>query len=96
MVNPTSRYLNLGCGRKAYANWWNVDKLARKGVSQVYDLENTPWPWADRFFAEIRAFHIIEHLRIGLIPFCDECWRILAPGGVLHVKVPDAEDLDLA
>ncbi len=97
--------LNLGCGHKQFEGWVNVDIRQLPGVDVVWDLDQYPWPWQDGEAYEIRALHIIEHLKSGLIAFCDECWRLLMPGGTLyaeeapgtlHVEVPDAADPDLS
>lgn len=49
-------------------------------------------PFADGYFDYIYASHILEH-----IPYAYEEWafrdlkRVLAPGGQLHIKVPDGQ-----
>jgi len=88
--------LNLGCGTKTSVDTWDVDLRNTEGVNQVLDLNITPWPWLDRSFEWITASHIVEHLPIGLVKFCNECWRLLKPGGILQIRVPDAADPDMA
>ncbi len=36
----------------------------------------------------IVAEDLVEHLAISLIQFCEEAWRVLAPGGELFVRTP--------
>lgn len=88
--------LHLGCGHIRLPNFINVDILALPAVDQVVDLQITPWPWDDNCCEEIIANHLIEHLSTGLLPFMDESWRVLRPGGTIYLEVPDAADLDLA
>lgn len=41
-------------------------------------------------FSEVMAFDLVEHLPFGKIPFfLSECFRVLAPGGILHLRLPD-------
>lgn len=50
-------------------------------------------PLSDRSAAGIRVEHFVEHLdpREELPTFLADCLRVLKPGGVLRVIVPDAE-----
>lgn len=79
--------LNLGGGRVAIPDFINIDV---EGKGAKYDLSRFPWPVADGAVAEILASHILEHFtrHIGR-EFLQECWRILRPGGVLRLAVPD-------
>lgn len=79
--------LNLGCGRMIHPDRTNVDSHDHPGVDVVCDLDTFPWPWADRSVAEVWALHIFEHVEHP-IEFMAECWRILEPGGLLHIEVP--------
>jgi predicted SAM-dependent methyltransferase len=81
--------LHLGCGWTPLRDWVNVDLFATKA--------DIPWDLragiplraaaADAIFHE----HMLEHLslRDGFL-FTQECLRVLAPGGVLRIGVPDA------
>jgi hypothetical protein len=51
-----------------------------------------PLPFADCTFEAIYHSHLLEHLRRELaLPFLRECHRVLRPGGVLRIAVPDLE-----
>ncbi len=63
-------------------------RLHRPEVDVAHDLNVLPWPWPDERFRRIEAWAVFEHLQIDLVQAMDECWRILMPGGKLHVKVP--------
>lgn len=88
------KILNLGCGNKFVVlepgdTVVNHDRIKhRKEVDVVWDLNNLPWPWPDGSFDMIVACAVLEHLRLNLIESLNECWRILRPGGTLHIKLP--------
>ena len=88
--------LHLGCGSKILPGFINVDILDLPGVNVRHDLNVRPWPWDDGSVTEIIAKDVVEHLKITLIEFMDECWRVLAPGGTVYVKTPDAGDIPLS
>ena len=66
----------------------DVAQLPHGEIDVIHNLNETPWPWPDNRFQKIEAWSVFEHLRISLIDSVEECWRILMPGGELHVKVP--------
>lgn len=83
--------LNLGCGNDIRPGYVNHDIARhRPEVDVVHDLRTLPWPWQDGVAAEIQLMDVVEHLP-DVVAVIDECWRILAPGGVLHVSVPHYE-----
>ena len=77
--------LNIGCGKKHLDDYVNVDIIPTADV--VCDLTK-PWPFGDECADEILANHIIEHLPDGVF-FLNECWRVLKPGGTLHLETPN-------
>jgi SAM-dependent methyltransferase len=81
--------LNLGAGNRPEPGAVNHDRIRhRPEIDVVHDLDVLPWPWPDNSFDAITARSVLEHLRLNLVESVDECWRILQPGGCLHVKVP--------
>ncbi len=83
--------LNLGAGRKPLAGAINHDLRLdpeRPWVTVAHDLNVLPWPWPDESFRLVVARAVLEHLRINLVESLNECWRILAPGGQLVLKLP--------
>lgn len=81
------RKLNLGCGQFPLAGFLNVDISARTPADVLCDLDRFPYPFADERFEEIRAHHVLEHLRDPFRAMAE--WRrLLRPGGTLLVKVP--------
>ena len=81
--------LNLGAGDVILEGYFthNLTKH-RPEIDVACDLNDTPWPWEDDAFIEIQAMSVFEHLKLTLIETLDECWRIIAPGGMLHLKFP--------
>lgn len=81
--------MNLGAGNNLVPGAVNHDLTRhRPEISVVWDLNSLPWPWEDCSFDMIVACAVLEHLRINLIDSVNECWRILRPHGVLHMKLP--------
>lgn len=81
--------LNLGCGNKLVPGAVQHDRVKhRPEVDVVHDLNVLPWPWVDESFDFIVACAVLEHLRIDLLASVNECWRLLRPGGILHLKLP--------
>jgi predicted SAM-dependent methyltransferase len=85
--------LNLGAGPRGLddGHWVNVDGYRDTGVHLLVDLQR-PLPFPDASFDGVFSEHVLEHfteddgLRISR-----EVARILRPGGVFRVVVPDGE-----
>src|SRR5207302_1827164 len=51
-------------------------------------------PFDDCHFDAVYHAHLLEHLPRERVPsFLGECFRVLKPGGVLRVVVPDLEQI---
>lgn len=88
---PEHTKLNLGCGFKKLDDHWNVDIEPKCNPDQVWDLEQTPWPWEDNFFEHIHADNILEHLGQDPKVFTNimkEMYRVSAPDAKWFVNVP--------
>lgn len=83
--------LNVGCGGHAHGNWMNLDIAPQS--PDVFDHNVTaPLPFPDATFDAVYHSHVLEHLSKSRAPtFLQECLRVLKPGGVLRVAVPDLE-----
>jgi predicted SAM-dependent methyltransferase len=95
MVSPplASKMLNLGCGGRFHEAWINLDYAPQDRRVLRHDLRE-PLPFADESFETIYHSHVLEHLRRdrgrALIL---ECFRVLEPGGILRIAVPDLEKI---
>jgi len=79
--------LNLGCGRTPKEGYVNVDRRALPGVDVVHDLTVTPWPWEDGSVEEVVSYGCVQQLP-DLVAFCNELYRVLAPGAKAEIHVP--------
>ncbi|MBW4483584.1 MAG: glycosyltransferase [Tildeniella torsiva UHER 1998/13D] len=87
------RYLNLGCGNHFHPDWVNVDSQAVQANIIVHNIR-TALPFPSDAFDAVYHSHVLEHLpRTEAKFFLQECLRVLRPGGVLRVVVPDLEQI---
>jgi predicted SAM-dependent methyltransferase len=87
------RCLNLGCGDRFHPQWTNLDLTPSSPNVSVYDCRE-PLPFEDESFDVVYHSHVIEHLRReDVIRFLRECCRVLRPGGILRVAIPDLEGI---
>lgn len=84
--NAAPVFLNIGCGTDKIKDMVNVDAYGDPDVR--WDLNKTPWPWADNSVDGVLAKHVFEHLDNWWGAF-QECARILKPGAQLEIRVPD-------
>jgi len=85
---PLSKRLNLGCGFDIREGYLNVDLHERHRPDLVADVTSLPM-LPSGYFEEIVAQDILEHLeRHKTIPTLQEWSRLLAPGAVVHLRVP--------
>ena len=94
--NPFARtislpYANVGCGRKPRPGFVNLDYSWYPGVDVVNDITKS-LPFDDGSLKGIFTEHCLEHIPFELVRdrVMPEFFRVLEPGGVLRVVVPDA------
>jgi predicted SAM-dependent methyltransferase len=82
--------LHLGCGSRRFPGWLNLDMNPKGDIT--LDLRE-PLPFADGSALAVYSEHTLEHFyREHDAPnLLRECHRVLAPGGLLRVTVPDGE-----
>jgi SAM-dependent methyltransferase len=87
------RCLNLGCGGRFHPAWVNLDMRPQHASVRAHDV-TAPLPFPDQSFDAVYHAHLLEHLpRAGARAFVGECFRVLKPGGVVRVVVPDLEQI---
>ena len=93
MRSRTSLKLHLACGRNIKRGWVNIDLFARRADLRI-DLRE-PFPFDDGSVSVIYSEHFFEHLEypgeVGHL--LKESLRVLQPGGLFSVAVPDAAPL---
>jgi len=86
-------YLNVGCGKKFHKDWVNIDMTSySKHVIVANLLKGIPFP--DNTFDVVYHSQVLEHFpREKAQDFIKECFRILKPGGIIRIVVPDLENI---
>lgn len=80
--------LELGAGKRKIKRWTTID--FDKDSDIVMDL-SSPLPFPDNSVTQIYASHLLEHFYyLDLLNLLSECYRILNPGGIFKVAVPNA------
>ena len=87
------RYLNLGCGKRYHSSWINIDIAPQGPEIRAYDLsKGIPLP--EGSCDVVYHSNLLEHLRRPQARhLMKECFRVLRPGGILRVAVPDLEQI---
>ena len=83
--------LNIGCGTAVHPDWINLDLRPMLPGVRAFDLRRgLPFPAAG--VDVCYSSHVLEHLtRAEADRFVAEQRRVLRPGGVIRVVVPDLE-----
>ncbi len=79
--------LNLGSGMRPIEGFVNLDWSSQGNPDVVHDLNAFPYPFPDNSFDFVEMSHILEHLDRPFFVM-REVYRILKPGGVVHISVP--------
>ena len=86
-------YLNIGCGTKFHQAWTNVDMVSTDSAVQAHNVLKG-LPFQDNQFDAVYHSQVLEHIpQEHAADFLNECLRVLKPGGVLRVVVPDLENI---
>jgi predicted SAM-dependent methyltransferase len=88
-------YLNLGCGITWHPDWTNVDFVSTgEGIMAHNLLKGIPFK--DESFEVVYHSHVLEHMpKTYAEDFIRECYRVLKPGGMIRVVIPDLEQIAL-
>ncbi len=83
--------LHIGCGDKYLPGYKHLDARKFPHVEYVSKAEDLS-AFADESIEEIYACHILEHFpRAAILTVLREWNRVLKPGGILRLAVPDFE-----
>jgi SAM-dependent methyltransferase len=87
------QYLNLGCGARYHPAWINVDVVPQGPDVIAHDLtKGIPLP--NTSCDVVYHSNLLEHMRrADAQSLMAECYRVLRPGGVMRVAVPDLEQI---
>ena len=89
ILNRGPLLIHLGSGGEHKAGWVNID-LAGDPVEMAWNLAR-PLPFPDGVADAVFHEHLLEHIPLAAgVGLMRESRRILKPGGVLRVGVPDA------
>jgi predicted SAM-dependent methyltransferase len=91
-ASQTDILLNIGAGPFGEDDWVNIDMFKFKNISFTYDCRKS-LPFKANSVKVIRCEHVLEHMdkKYEAKPFLHECYRVLKPGGIMRIIVPDIE-----
>lgn len=85
------RLVNIGCGNVFHPDWTNLDAVSQSHLVVQHDVRSG-LPFADSSVAAVYSSHLIEHLRPeDAEALLLEILRVIQPGGVVRLVVPDLE-----
>jgi predicted SAM-dependent methyltransferase len=93
-MNAESRkpvLVNVGCGSRYHTSWLNYDLHSSAPEVIACDLTKGI-PLQSNAADAVYSAAVLEHIRPADVPsFLAECVRVLKPGGLLRIAVPDFE-----
>jgi SAM-dependent methyltransferase len=90
-IATTPRRLNWGCGPAPAPGWINADRVVAPGIELSGDIRDG-LPLAEGSVEYIVAAHSLQDLPyLDIVPALQELRRVLRPGGVLRLGLPDLE-----
>jgi predicted SAM-dependent methyltransferase len=85
------RRLNWGCGEWAQSGWINSDIKENAGVDIVADIRDGLPIDSDSLDYVVSIHSLPEIPFVELVPALQELRRVLKPGGVLRIALPDLD-----
>ena len=84
--------LNFGCGIRISEGWTNIDfSSSDRRIRRVNLLAGFPFP--NSHFDVVYSSHVLEHFTLDeASSLMSEARRVLKPGGVIRIVVPDLEE----
>jgi predicted SAM-dependent methyltransferase len=91
-TRPGALFVHLGSGGEPKSGWVNIDFVGDP-VEVAWNLAHGI-PFDDESVDAIFHEHLFEHISLEQgAALMDECFRVLKPGGIVRVGVPDAGEL---
>lgn len=91
LISRRVRRLHIGCGGIRLDGWINADISPRAEL--VVDIR-WPLPFPEDYLERIYSEHVLEHVPYETaVRFLRSARRVLAPGGVIRIAMPDLDDL---
>jgi SAM-dependent methyltransferase len=92
-LSDATTYLNLGCGSRYHPDWINID-ITPLGPEVIQHDLSRGIPLPNMSCDVVYHSAVLEHLRPSdAAVFLIECYRVLKPGGIVRVGVPDLEKI---
>jgi predicted SAM-dependent methyltransferase len=90
---PPRPLVNLGCGRRRHPDWTNCDLIP--DGPDVFSVDvSRALPFDTATCDAVYASHVLEHLAVGEARrLVAEIHRVLRPGGIVRLVVPDLEGI---
>ena len=87
------KMLNIGCGSAFHPDWVNAD--VEPSAPSIIRLDaSRGLPFSDNTFDICYSSHVLEHLKQAeAAHFLSEIRRIMKPGGIVRLAVPDLEGI---
>jgi predicted SAM-dependent methyltransferase len=83
--------VNWGCGPQPAPGWLNSDLLTAEGIDVSCDILDG-LPLATGSIDYVTSIHALQSLPyLDVVPALQELLRVLTPGGVLRLALPDLE-----
>jgi SAM-dependent methyltransferase len=93
MTTSRPHLLNLGCGARVHPAWINVDVRPTAPGVIVADLRRGV-PFGPDSFDAVYMSHVLEHFDVeDGAKLIHECLRVVRPGGIIRVVVPNLEEI---
>ena len=87
------KLVNIGCGLVFHEEWINLDLYPASSSVKKCDISNG-LPFADNTIDATYSSHVLEHFSPEMGKhFLAEQYRVLKPGGIIRVVVPDLENI---
>jgi predicted SAM-dependent methyltransferase len=90
MTEAPVKRLHWGCGRSAVSGWINSDRKAGAGIDCVADICAAPLPLESDSIDYAVSIHALQEIPMDRqVAVLAELRRVLKPGGVLRLCLPD-------